>query len=99
MSLTEDEVRSLLRECVTVVKPGETLVFSPADPWTPNQMREFQDYANLVIADLGLDMRVLALPSGSLGIAEPRKFESHHVGMPCSEDGTCGCPASESPGA
>ena len=32
--LTPDQVRYLLRECVTVVKPGETLMIRGAD-WTP----------------------------------------------------------------
>ena len=40
--LTEDEVRRLLRECVTVVKPGEILVLQPGADVTPNQLREIQ---------------------------------------------------------
>ena len=40
--LTEDEVRQLLRECVTVVKPGEALVVRMAG-LTPDQHREWQD--------------------------------------------------------
>ena len=39
--LTEDEVRQLLRECVTVVKPGEALVVRMAG-LTPSQHREWQ---------------------------------------------------------
>jgi hypothetical protein len=39
--LTKDEVYQLLRECVTVVKPGEALVVRIAD-LTPNQHREYQ---------------------------------------------------------
>ena len=40
--LTPDEVRYLLRECVTVVKPGETLIIRV--PWTTprTQVRELQ---------------------------------------------------------
>ena len=45
-SLTKDEVRQLLRECVTVVKPGETLVVRVGGEWTPAQMREMQDALN-----------------------------------------------------
>ena len=41
--LSPDEVRQLLRECVTVVKPGETLVIRDRN-WTPNQVREIQDW-------------------------------------------------------
>ena len=39
--LSEDEVRQLLRECVTVVKPGEALVVRMAG-LTPSQHREWQ---------------------------------------------------------
>lgn len=40
--LSEDEVRQLLRECVTVVAPGEVLVIRTTD-LTPNQLREYQE--------------------------------------------------------
>ena len=45
MSLSEDEVRHLLRECVTVVRPGEVLILRVGPPgvFTPNQLREYQD--------------------------------------------------------
>jgi predicted SAM-dependent methyltransferase len=39
--LTKDEVRQLLRECVTVVKPGEALVVRIAN-LSPAQCREYQ---------------------------------------------------------
>ena len=39
--LTQDEVYQLLRECVTVVRPGEALVVRMAD-LTPQQHREYQ---------------------------------------------------------
>jgi hypothetical protein len=43
--LTEDEVRQLLRECVTVVRPGEVLILRVGPPgvFTPDQLREYQD--------------------------------------------------------
>ena len=41
LMLTKDEVRQLLRECVTVVKPGEALVVRMAG-LTPAQHREWQ---------------------------------------------------------
>lgn len=69
--LTPDEVRQLLRECVTVVKPGETLVVRV--PWgtTPAQVRELQ--AGLVKLTIWMDVpfKVLVLPGDELGIAEP----------------------------
>ena len=41
--LTPELARELLRECVTVVKPGETLFIRVSESWTPNQIREYTD--------------------------------------------------------
>jgi hypothetical protein len=70
MSLTEDEVRSLLRECVTVVKPGETLVIRGDPDWTPNQMREVQDWLDHEVKWRPLDFKILVVPGEELGVAE-----------------------------
>jgi hypothetical protein len=37
-ALTPDQVRQLLRECVTVVKPGETLIVRVPVTWSPEQV-------------------------------------------------------------
>ena len=69
--LTPDQVRQLLRECVTVVKPGEHLILRV--PWgtTPTQVRELQ--ADLVKLTIWMDVpfKVLVLPGDELGVAVP----------------------------
>ena len=69
--LTPDEVRQLLRECVTVVKPGEHLILRV--PWstTPSQVRELQEVVNEMAGYLELPFRMLVLPGDELGVAEP----------------------------
>lgn len=67
--LAEDEVRQLLRECVTVVKPGETLVIQGRN-WTPNQVREIQDWMDAEHESGRIDFPVLAVIGDELGVAE-----------------------------
>lgn len=68
--LTSDEVRYLLRECVTVVKPGETLVIRDRN-WTPNQVREIQDWMDAEHESGRIGFKVLAVIGEELGVAEP----------------------------
>lgn len=69
--LTRDEIRQILRECVTVVKPGETLVVRGAN-WTPNQTREIQQIMD-EIRELGIvPFKVLAVIGDEMGVAEAR---------------------------
>jgi hypothetical protein len=58
--LSPDEVRQLLRECVTVVKPGEVLVIRTTD-LTPNQMREYQEAVNWWVAENAPEVKVLVI--------------------------------------
>jgi len=69
--LAEDEVRQLLRECVTVVKPGEHLILRV--PWSvaPAQVRELQEVVNAMAEYLELPFRMLVLPGDELGVAQP----------------------------
>ena len=69
-ALTADEVRQLLRECVTVVKPGETLIIRVPMNATMYQIHEYQERANAVLADHGNPFRVFVLPAEELGVAE-----------------------------
>jgi hypothetical protein len=64
--LSPDEVRQLLRECVTVVKPGETLIIRMHDNWTAAQMRELQD----VLDSRELPFRTVVVTAAELGVAE-----------------------------
>lgn len=68
--LTKDEVRQLLRECVTVVKPGEVLVIRGLENWTVQQMREVQDVLNAMHEHGLVPFRSLVVPGAELGVAE-----------------------------
>ena len=67
--LTPDEIRQILRECVTV-KPGETLILRV--PWktTPTQVRELQDALNRGIEYTEAPFKALVLPGDELTVAE-----------------------------
>jgi hypothetical protein len=68
--LTPAEVRDLLRECVTVVKPGETLIVRVPSSLTPAQSREYQDAMDSAIDYWHLGFKALVLPAEGLGIVE-----------------------------
>ena len=67
--LTKDEVRQLLRECVIVVKPGETLIIRAYENWTPNQIRELQDSLNAAAGWRDLGFKVLVVPGADFAVA------------------------------
>ena len=69
--LNPDEIRQLLRECVTAVKPGETLILLV--PWrtTPTQVRELQQAIDDGADYLNLPFKTLVLPGDELAVAEP----------------------------
>ena len=68
-SLTADEMRQLLRECVTVVKPGETLVLRTAS-MNPERVGQYQRWLD-VMHDAGhLPFRAVVVYGDSLGIQE-----------------------------
>jgi hypothetical protein len=58
----------LVRECVTVVRPGETLVVRVSDNTTPNQLRELQEYGDLLAGARGFS--VFVAWGRELGVAE-----------------------------
>jgi hypothetical protein len=68
--LTPGQVRHLLRECVTVVKPGETLVIRGRD-WTPNQIRELQRVMDAICEDGRIGFKVLIVLGEELGVVQP----------------------------
>ena len=69
--LNPDEIRQILRECVTIVRPGETLVIRGRD-WTPSQVHEIQQCMDAMHEDGRIPFRALAVLGDGLGVAEPR---------------------------
>ena len=67
--LSPDQIRSLLRECVTVVKPGEVLVIRAPGTWTPNQLREYAEHLEYYAGEMGI--RAMVVAGDGLGVAEP----------------------------
>lgn len=67
--LTSEQVRQLLRECVTIVKPGETLVVRV--PWTttPTQLREYQRAMDSAEGGV-IPFRVLVVAGDELGVRQ-----------------------------
>jgi hypothetical protein len=68
--LTPDQVRYLLRECVTAVGPGETLVIRGRD-WTPGQVREIQRSLDAMHDAGRIPFRAMAIFGDELGVAQP----------------------------
>ena len=69
--LDPEMVRQLLRESVTVVKPGEVLFFTCPEGFTPNQVREIQRFIDYWLETNAPDVKVLVLPHGKMAAAEP----------------------------
>jgi hypothetical protein len=67
--LTPDEIRALLRECVTVVKFSETLIIRvPSGSLNPQQHRELSDVVRYQGRENGF--RAMLVMGDELGIAE-----------------------------
>ena len=75
--LSPEEIRSLLRECVTVVKPGEVLVIRVSENMTPRQCSEYQQAVDGWIAHGDLGIKVMVLPGEGLGITESVPERDH----------------------
>ena len=74
--LSPDEIRQLLSECVTVVKPGETLVVRGQN-WTPPQVRGIQQAMDDMYQYGSVPFRALAVPGDELGTALEPEFMAH----------------------
>ena len=68
--LSPDEIRQILRACVTVVKPGETLIIRVPLTWTSAMVSNYTDTIQSVNEMLELPFRVLVVPAESLAVAE-----------------------------
>jgi hypothetical protein len=71
--LTREVVEAAVRECVTVVKPGETLVIRCRD-WTPDQAEQWQEYIDAAWRDL--PFRVVVVIGDELGVASPESDDA-----------------------
>jgi hypothetical protein len=67
--LSPGEIRSLLRECVTVVRPGESLVIRLAN-LTPAHQREYQQWLNVMHDEGIMPFRAFVFPGDELGVME-----------------------------
>lgn len=69
--LGPDEVRQLLRECVTVVDPGQVLIvrIDPDDGFTPRQVREIAEV--LHVSAEGAGIRAMLVIGHEIGTAKP----------------------------
>jgi len=70
--LTPDEVRQLLRECVTVVKPGETLAVRVPMSTPPHVVRELQEMADHE-QQAGMPFPVLIVVGEGMAVVTPEK--------------------------
>ena len=67
--LTPETARELLRECVTVVKPGEILVIR--GDWTPGQVRELNDWGEWWTEHCAPEVKILFTIGEEFAVAEP----------------------------
>jgi hypothetical protein len=69
---TADELRQFLRDNVTIVKPGETLIIRVPENWSPDQAVRYEDAMNAA-DETGtpvLPFRTQVVAGLELGIAE-----------------------------
>lgn len=63
-------VRVWLRECVTVVKPGETLVVQVPMDTRPIHVAELHQLLNAIAEDRDYGFGILVVPGDGMGVAE-----------------------------
>lgn len=68
-ALTPETAEALLREHVTVVAPGETLVVRVPGSWTPEQAEHYQEYADAATACGRISFPVLVVIGEELAVA------------------------------
>ena len=69
--LDPEVIRALLRECVTVAKPGEVLFFTCGDPdYTPRQIQMIQERIATWLECNAPAVKVIVLPHGEMAVAE-----------------------------
>lgn len=69
--LGPDEIRQLLSECVTVVKPGEVLVLRCPEGWGADQAEALQMYVSAWLTGNAPGVRALVVPALEPVIVQP----------------------------
>jgi hypothetical protein len=69
--LTIEVVEAALRQCVTVVRPGETLVIRAPANWTPRHVEQYQENADGATESGRIPFRVLVVLGEELGVVRP----------------------------
>ena len=69
--LAPGQVRQLLAECVTAVKPGEVLVLRCPEGWTPDQAGEMQQHAARWLEENAPGVKVLVVPHLEMAVVQP----------------------------
>ncbi len=77
--LSPEEIRQLLRECVTVVKPGETLILRCPENWTPDQAREIQQRAAWWLQENAPHIKAMIIPPLEITVMEHDDAEAFAV--------------------
>lgn len=99
--LSREELRALVRECATVVAPGETLIIRLSEGWPARQVEDYQECASAVTEPLGF--RVLVVVGEQLAVTRAQPEEEPGSGgghvhnrwsCPAHVEG-CGCPVLE----
>lgn len=83
--LTKDEVRQLLRECVTVVKPGEVLVIRMATDVPREQALEYQVTLGDFLASHAPGVKVAIVCGDELGVAQAGGTVVRHEVAPLTD--------------
>lgn len=73
--LTREVVEAAVRECVTVVKPGETLVVRCRD-WTPDQAGQYMEYFGYMAQAGEIPFRPLVVIGDEVAVVRPEPDNS-----------------------
>ena len=71
-AIGRDAMLAAIRECVTVVKPGEVLAVRAQPEWTASQIRELQDCVDEWVKWREPGITVLILPGGEFAVAQQK---------------------------
>lgn len=88
--LTRGQVTQLLRECVTVVKPGETLAIRANGEWAPRQVEQFQQFLDDLAEWRDLGVKLLVLPGEEFAVVTGSQAKAQGSGRSGQDSGRPG---------